>query len=84
MHNMADKEASISPAQIRAARALLGWSQADLAQRVNIARRTLAYFESGERHPHKSTVRGIREVFEAEGIAFLTTDRIMGVTIRTT
>ena len=61
----------LSPAQCRAARALLGWSQSDLEIRAKVARKTLADFESGKRRPYERTLRDIREAFEAAGISFV-------------
>jgi DNA-binding XRE family transcriptional regulator len=43
-------------AQVRAARALLGWSQVYLAQGINVRRATLAELESGRYGPRASTL----------------------------
>jgi len=57
-------------AQIRAARALLGWSQADLAKRVRASRSTLADLESAKRRPHESTLYVILSELGAAGVNF--------------
>jgi transcriptional regulator with XRE-family HTH domain len=60
----------ISAEQCRAARALLGWSQSDLATRADVAVSTIADFERGERSPQNKTLSDIRSVFNLEGCSF--------------
>ena len=60
----------ISAEQCRAARALLGWSQTDLAAKAEVAVSTIADFERGERAPQKMTLVQIRAVFNTEGCSF--------------
>lgn len=60
----------ITPEQCRAARALLGWSRADLAQRAHIAARTIQDFERGATTPQVATLTVLRMAFEAEGLRF--------------
>jgi len=67
--------------QVRAARALLGWTQDDLASRSEITHRTLAMFEVGKRMPHARTLAKIKEVLEGAGITFLKSDSALGVTV---
>ena len=62
---------TISPAQCRAARALLGWGQKDVAQRGQVNLKTIADFERGARTPFPRTLRDIIAAFEAEGIRFI-------------
>lgn len=59
-----------SAAQCRAARALLKWTQKDLAQRARVARKTVADFECG-RQLIKRTRREITTTLEDAGIVFL-------------
>ncbi|WP_409565067.1 helix-turn-helix domain-containing protein [Methylobacterium sp. J-090] len=54
--------------QVRAARALLGWSQSDLSNRSGIGRRTLMNFENGLTHPMDVTLQRIEEVLKAAGV----------------
>lgn len=61
----------VSPAQCRAARALLGWSQATLADQAGVARRTVAHFEVGRRALLLRTRREIMETFQRAGIEFV-------------
>ncbi|WP_119270904.1 helix-turn-helix domain-containing protein [Taklimakanibacter deserti] len=62
------------PSQCRAARALLGWSQADLEARSQIAKRTIADFENGVRSWHPNTERTLQSTFEDNGVLLLEAD----------
>ncbi|WP_434055103.1 MAG: helix-turn-helix transcriptional regulator [Roseibium sp.] len=61
----------INPKQCRAARAWLGWSQDDLAERAKCARRTIAAFEQEKSVPFDRTLRDIQKALEDAGITFL-------------
>lgn len=61
----------VSSAQCRAARALLGWTQATLADRAGVARKTVAHFEVGRRDLMARTRRDIMETFEQAGVEFV-------------
>lgn len=61
-------EDDILPAQIRAARALLGWSQIEAAERFGIGRATLARIERSESAPRDGTVEGMLQVLRSNGI----------------
>ncbi|MEP7452805.1 helix-turn-helix transcriptional regulator [Phyllobacterium sp. SB3] len=60
----------IAPEQSRAARALLNWTQDDLAQRVHIAAASIRAFERG-REMRSSNQKLLRMTFEEAGIEFL-------------
>jgi len=62
---------SITPAQCRAARGLLAWSQDELAEHSKVSKRTIWRFEVGDVRPHERTLRDVIEAFEAGGIVFL-------------
>jgi ribosome-binding protein aMBF1 (putative translation factor) len=64
----------ISAAQCRAARALLAWSQNDLAQRSKVSEKTIADFERGARVPYERTIRDMMAAFEAAGVEFTNGD----------
>ncbi len=64
----------ISPAQCRAARAMIGWSRDDLAAAAKVARRTVVDFERGARSPYDRTLADIRSALEAAGIEFTNGD----------
>lgn len=69
----------MSPAQCRAARALLNWSQDDLVSLCRITKKTIADFERGATiKPHPASLEAIGAAFEASGIEFIT----RGVRIR--
>lgn len=74
--------AEITAGQVRAARALLDWSQEELADRAGVTRRTIAGFENGEKVPHKSTVERIADVFEDNGVSFINSGDAIGVVRR--
>jgi len=72
--------------QIRAARAALGWSSADLAQASGITRRTLqkAENDNDESEVRTSTRLAIKATLEAAGIEFIEAeDGAPGIIIRT-
>lgn len=61
----------IEPSQLRAARALVGWSREKLSETTKIAPRTIARIEDGEVTPRGGTMEAIREALEAAGVVFL-------------
>lgn len=61
----------ISPAQCRAARALLNWSQPELAERCDMHVQTISAFESENGSPTKTTLDKILKTFESQGIELL-------------
>jgi len=69
--------------QIRAARALLGWSQGELAREAGIGLTTLQRIEQsgGVLRGNFSTVLKIQKTFEKAGILF-TDDEAGGVGVR--
>jgi len=60
----------ISPAQCRAARALLNWSQGQLETASQVAKKTIADFEREARRPYPRTISAIRAALESAGIEF--------------
>ena len=68
----------LAPEQCRAARALLGWTQAKLAERTGLARKTIADFELNLRSFHSRTLRDITSAFEQAGIEFTWDDEAGG------
>ncbi|WP_313901122.1 helix-turn-helix transcriptional regulator [Methylobacterium sp. J-092] len=67
--------AMITPAQCRAARALLDWSREQLATAARIGLRTLVDFERGARDPHHATLEAIERALSEAGV---TTDLTKG------
>ena len=60
----------ITAAHCRAARALLKLSQEDLASRCTVSVTTIRTFETDATSPYESTLRILKETFEAAGIEF--------------
>jgi transcriptional regulator with XRE-family HTH domain len=58
----------ILPEQVRAARALLGWSQAALAVKAGISTTALNNIENGKADPKLSTLLALRRVVDAAGV----------------
>lgn len=61
----------ITAAQCRAARALLDWSQQDLADAASIGNATIRNFEGGKSEPQHATLVVLRQAFESAGIQFV-------------
>lgn len=61
----------MTPAQCRAARALLSLEQGDLAASAGIARATIIDFEREARTPRKTTLDALRIALEAAGVEFI-------------
>ena len=57
-------------AKIRMTRALIGWSQTELAQRVGLTQRSVHKLEQGETDPRRSTVYVIEQLWRQQGIEF--------------
>ena len=71
----------LTPKHIRAARALLAWSQQDLAKKAGVATSTVADFERGQRKPVANNALAIRNALETAGIHFLPTGAVHGPAI---
>ena len=61
----------ITAAQLRAARALVGWSQYDLSRASGVGRRTIADLELGTRDPLTSTLNALLAPLMFAGIRFV-------------
>jgi transcriptional regulator with XRE-family HTH domain len=62
---------SFTPAQCRAARGLLGWSQTQLALASKVATKTIADFERQSRTPFDRTLADVRHALESAGVIFV-------------
>lgn len=60
----------LTPAQCRAARALLNWTQADIADRASISAVSIRAFEKGG-EMRDSNRKLLRLTFEAAGVQFI-------------
>jgi ribosome-binding protein aMBF1 (putative translation factor) len=75
----------ITGLQIRAARAALGWSATELAEKAEIAMKTIARFEQADGIPpsRSSTLIEVQRALEAAGIEFIgTPDDGPGIRLR--
>lgn len=61
----------MTPELCKAARALTGLTQKDLAEAACIATPTIADFERGARKPHANNIKSITNVFENRGLDFI-------------
>ena len=61
----------ITPQQIRGARAMLGLTQAELAELAGISKTGLNNIESGAADPKISTLKAIEGALEAAGVIFI-------------
>ncbi len=57
--------------QIRAARALLGWSQHDLADKAGLSQTGIARIENGTNQPNSKTITKIETAFDKADVEFL-------------
>ena len=71
----------VSTRQIRAARALLGWTQQTLAYRALVAINTIRAIEANRPYPKPDTTTAVRRALEKAGIMFLA-DGTMGEGVR--
>ncbi|MBA4794663.1 MAG: helix-turn-helix domain-containing protein [Phenylobacterium sp.] len=61
----------VTPAQIRAARALLGWSQQDLADRAIVSLNAVNRLERGAVDTRHSTLIAVEKAFFRAGVEFI-------------
>lgn len=60
----------ITRAQLRGARAMLGWTSDELARRSKIHRRTIRKLEKGEAMPQRKTLKAVIAALQAGGVEF--------------
>ncbi|WP_439625892.1 helix-turn-helix domain-containing protein [Shinella sp.] len=61
----------LTPAQSRAARGLIEWSQEQLAQASHLGLSTIRDFEKGRRVPTHNNLEAIRRALEGAGVTFI-------------
>ena len=61
----------ITPAQCRAARALLNWRLPDLAERAGVSVSTVNSFELEQRKPMPANLKTIQKALEDAGVEFI-------------
>jgi predicted transcriptional regulator len=72
----------ISARQIKAGRALLGWSQQELADKAILSVNAVARIEAEAVDPRLTTVMAVREAMHKAGIEFLSADDKHGEGVR--
>ncbi len=66
----------MTPQQCRAARALLDWSQADLARRSKVAVRTVQNFEKGAHETMQAKLDAMQSTLQVAGVQFSNGDQL--------
>lgn len=61
----------ITPSQCRAARALLDWSQQQLAEQSGVGIVTVRQLEGGAHEARRATLQVVRNALEAAGVVFI-------------
>lgn len=61
----------VTPREVRAARAFLGWTRQQLADRAIVALNTVIRLEQGVVDTRSSTLDAVRRALEAAGVEFL-------------
>lgn len=79
---MADKNRFISPKQVAGARAMIGWTQIDLASRAGVGRSTVKEYEAGNITPHPHNLAKIQKAIEGAGVHPLHEDEWGGEGVR--
>lgn len=72
----------ITPPQIRAARALVGWSQEELAAKAGVSLSTVRDYEKERRGGEIGGLKTICQALENAGVVFLSGDGDMGPGVR--
>jgi transcriptional regulator with XRE-family HTH domain len=68
--------------QLKAARILLGWSQAELASKASVGRNSLSRFESGTTDTKNSTLQALTSALQKGGITFVSDASRVGIWLR--
>jgi len=63
----------IDPRKVRAARAVLGWTQAELSEKSGVSHGSIVHFETGQRTMMRQNLRALQRAFEAAGVKFAST-----------
>ena len=67
-------QSRLNPKLCKAARALAGWNQAQLAETANVAKQTIADFERGARTPFRNNLAAIERALEGAGVRIVAED----------
>jgi len=72
----------ITPAQCRAGRGLLDWTQQKLADQARVGVVTIRQLEAGTATPRRATLEVIQRAFERAGVELISADGGLGVLLR--
>ena len=72
----------ITPAQCRAARALIDLTQPDLAERAGLGLSTVVDFEKSRREVSEKAIAQLRAALEQAGVRFIAHNGLVGVVAR--
>ena len=81
---VAKKSDLITPAQCRAARALLDMTQPDLAERSGLGLSTVVDFEKSRRQVSDRAIADLRSALERAGVRFVREETAIGVMTQST
>jgi transcriptional regulator with XRE-family HTH domain len=77
-----DQKQCMTPETCKAARALVGLSQAELAERAGVLPLTVRRYETGQSEPSHKTWRSLRTALERAGVRFIDEDDNDGPGVR--
>jgi transcriptional regulator with XRE-family HTH domain len=72
----------MTPAQYRAARALIDWTQDDLSRSAEVGAVTIRQFERGASEPRRAILAALRRALEEAGVKFIAGRGGSGVRLR--
>lgn len=80
-----DSHPELAPAQCRAARGLVDWTQEELAERAGVSRSTVRDFEKGRHDLHRASETQIVAALREGGVMLIPSDELgPGVRLRAT
>lgn len=62
---------SLTRAQCKAARAMVGWTQEQLAEAAGVGATMIETFETGRSRPHEANRQRLRSTLEQAGVMFI-------------
>lgn len=84
-HADPDSHPELTPAQCRAARGLVDWTQEELAERAGVSRSTVRDFEKGRHDLHRASETQIVAALREGGVMLIPSDELgPGVRLRAT